>query len=146
MTNDGNLTQKLSHPKYEVKKTYQVTSELNITKSTLDTLLAGVPLEDGFMKVDEAFYPTDSKKIATVVIHSGKNHIVRRLFETLGHRDIKLDRSEYAGLTKKGLKTGEWRLLTPQEIDNLSDQEEKSIEKPKRPRNLRAKKFYARLQ
>ncbi len=146
MTNDGNLTQKLSHPKYEVKKTYQVTSELNITKSTLDTLLAGVPLEDGFMKVDEAFYPTDSKKIATVVIHSGKNHIVRRLFETLGHPDIKLDRSEYAGLTKKGLKTGEWRLLTPQEIDNLSDQEEKSIEKPKRPRNLRAKKFYARLQ
>jgi 23S rRNA pseudouridine2605 synthase len=146
MTNDGDFTQRLCHPKYEVSKTYQVHTDLNITKSTLDTLLAGVPLEDGFMKVDEAFYPTDSKKIATVVIHSGKNHIVRRLFETLGHPGIKLDRSEYAGLTKKGLKTGEWRLLTDDEIDRLSAQEEKALAKPKRPRNIRAKKFFARLQ
>lgn len=146
MTNDGDLTQRLCHPKYEVSKTYQVISELNITKATLDTLLAGVPLEDGFMKVDQAFYSTDSKKIATVVIHSGKNHIVRRLFETLGHPDIKLDRCEYAGLTKKGLKTGMWRLLTDDEIDLLYQREEKELEKPKRPRNLRAKKFFARLQ
>lgn len=154
MTNDGDLTQRLCHPKYEVSKTYQVTSESNITKATLDTLLEGVPLEDGFMKVDQAFYPTDSKKIATVIIHSGKNHIVRRLFETLGHPDIKLDRSEYAGLTKKGLKTGQWRLLTDLEIETLSGREEKKLESSfskamadkKRARNLRAKKFFARLQ
>lgn len=146
MTNDGDLTQRLCHPKYEVSKTYQVTSELPITKNTLDTLLAGVPLEDGFMKVDEATFPTLSKKVASVVIHSGKNHIVRRLFEELGHRDIKLDRTEYAGLTKKGLKTGQWRLLTDDEIGALYQNEEKDLVKPKRPRNLRAKKFFARLQ
>lgn len=146
MTNDGDLTQRLCHPKYEVSKTYQVTSELAITKNTLETLLAGVPLEDGFMKVDEAYFPSTSKKVATVVIHSGKNHIVRRLFEELGHRDIKLDRSDYAGLTKVGLKTGQWRLLSDDEVAALYQNEEKELVKPKRPRNLRAKKFYARLQ
>jgi 23S rRNA pseudouridine2605 synthase len=146
MTNDGDLTQRLCHPKYEVSKTYQVTSETLITKKTVETLLEGVPLEDGFMKVDEAFYPTSSKKIVTVVIHSGKNHIIRRLFETLGHPDIKLDRSEYAGLTKKGLKTGQWRLLSDDEVATLYDHKEKKLAQPKRPRNLRAKKFYARLQ
>lgn len=145
MTNDGDLTQRLCHPKYEVLKTYQVTSQTNISKTTLDTLLVGVPLEDGFMKVDQAFYTTDSKKIATVVIHSGKNHIVRRLFETLGHPDIKLDRSEYAGLTKKGLKTGEWRMLTTEEVEKLYSHEEKKVAKPTRLRNLKAKKFFARL-
>ncbi|MBV8661406.1 MAG: rRNA pseudouridine synthase [Candidatus Dependentiae bacterium] len=145
MTNDGELTQRLSHPKYEVSKTYQVTSKLAIAKNTLETLLAGVPLEDGFMKVDEAFYPTSSKKVATVVIHSGKNHIVRRLFETLSHPDIKLDRTIYAGLTKTGLKTGEWRLLSKEEIATLYQHKEKELAKPKKTRNLKAKKFYARL-
>ena len=145
MTNDGDLAQRLCHPKYEVSKTYQITSKTPITKNTLETLLAGVPLEDGFMKVDQAFYPTESKKIATVVIHSGKNHIVRRLFETLGHKDIKLDRSEYAGLTKIGLKVGEWRLLTDEEVIQLSIQQEKTATKPKSGRKLKAKKFYARL-
>ena len=146
MTNDGDFTQRLCHPKYEVSKTYIVSSDLNISKSTVDTLLAGVPLEDGFMKVDEAFYPTLSKKVVTVVIHSGKNHIVRRLFETLGHPGIKLDRSEYAGLTKTGLKVGTWRLLTDDEIETLSQRKAKALEKPKRPRNIKAKKFFARLQ
>ncbi len=145
MTNDGELTQRLCHPKYEVSKTYQVSSENSITKSTLETLLNGVPLEDGFMKVDEAYYPTPSKKVVTVVIHSGKNHIVRRLFEELGHPDIKLDRSAYAGLTKKGLRTGEWRHLTQEEVDASYQNEIKTLEKVKKPRNIRAKKFYARL-
>lgn len=145
MTNDGQLTQRLSHPKYEVSKTYQVISELAITKNTLETLLAGVPLEDGFMQVDEAYYSTSSKKIATVVIHSGKNHIVRRLFETLGHPDIKLDRSLYAGLTKKGLKTGQWRLLTEEEIAALYQNEEKQLPKQKKKKENKAKKYYARL-
>ncbi len=145
MTNDGELTQRLSHPKYEVSKTYIVNSALAITKKTLDTLLEGVPLEDGFMKVDEASYPSLSKKIASVSIHSGKNHIVRRLFEELGYPDIKLDRSVYAGLTKKGLRTGEWRHLTNDEVAALYHNEEKELAKVKKPRNVRAKKFFARL-
>lgn len=145
MTNDGELTQRLCHPKYEVPKTYLVSSELAITKATLDTLLAGVPLEDGFMKVDDACYPTLSKKIVNVSIHSGKNHIVRRLFEEMGHPDIKLDRSAYAGLTKKGIRTGEWRHLTTQEVEALYQNEAKELEKPKKKKENRAKKYYARL-
>lgn len=148
MTNDGELTQRLSHPKYEVSKTYVVHSELAITKKTLDSLLEGIELEDGFMKVDAASYPTLSKKMASVTIHSGKNHIVRRLFEELGYPDIKLDRSVYAGLTKQGLRTGEWRHLTAQEIDALYNNqipEKKETKKPKTARQLKAKKFYARL-
>lgn len=145
MTNDGDLTQRLAHPKYEVPKIYQVTSKLPITKSTLDTLLAGVPLEDGFMKVDEAYYTTaSSKKIVNIAIHSGKNHIVRRLFEELGHLDIKLDRFSYAGLTKDKLRTGDWRHLTSQEVELLYQYEEKEIMKEKKKVN-RDKKYYARL-
>lgn len=152
MTNDGDLTQRLSHPKYEVSKTYQVSSENPISKSTLDTLLAGVPLEDGFMKVDEAFYPTESKRIVNVSIHSGKNHIVRRLFEELGHPDIKLDRFSYAGLTKNKLRSGEWRHLTSQEIETLyqgnKHQEIEDVKKEvikKKNKALKAKKYFARL-
>jgi len=107
MTNDGDLTQRLSHPKYEVSKIYQVTSETTISKNILETLLTGVSLEDGFMKVDEAYYPTESKKIVNVS------------FEKLGHPDIKLDRFSYAGLTKNKLRTGEWRLLTNHEVEEL---------------------------
>jgi len=152
MTNDGDLTQRLSHPKYEISKMYQVTSETAISKNTLETLLAGVPLEDGFMKVDEAYYPTTSKKIINVSIHSGKNHIVRRLLEELGHPDIKLDRFSYAGLTKNKLKTGEWRILTPQEIKALyQDDKHETIEqeiennKIKQMKKNRTKKYYQRL-
>ena len=145
MTNDGELTQRLCHPKYEVSKTYLVSSELAITKATLDTLLAGVPLEDGFMKVDDACYPTLSKKVVNVSIHSGKNHIVRRLFEEMGHPDIKLDRSAYAGLTKKGIRAGEWRHLTTEEVAALYQNEIKELEKPKKKKESRAKKYYARL-
>jgi len=145
MTNDGDLTQRLAHPKFEVSKTYQVSSINSITKKTLDTLVSGVPLEDGFMKVDEAYFPTPSKKTATIVIHSGKNHVVRRLFEEMGHPDIKLDRSAYAGLTKKGLRTSEWRRLTKDEIATFYKQESKDLEKPKKKKVNRAKKYYGRL-
>lgn len=149
MTNDGDLTQRLSHPKYEVSKTYMVHSELAITKKTLDTLLAGVELEDGFMKIDTALYPTTSKKMVSVSIHSGRNHIVRRLFKELGYETIKLDRSHYAGLTKQGLRTSEWRHLTEQEVATLYGSAEKTEttlgEKKKTARQLKAKKFYARL-
>lgn len=145
MTNDGDLTQRLAHPKFEVKKIYQVTSlDFNITQKNIDRLLAGIELSDGFMKVDEAYYPTDSKKVVCVALHSGKNQIVRRLFKAIGFDDIKLDRTNYAGLTKEHLPVGAWRTLTKQEVQNLYEVETKEIiKKPKK--NLRAKKYYARL-
>lgn len=146
MTNDGQLAQQLSHPKYEVVKTYQVSSKTLITKKTVDALLEGIELEDGFMKVNEAYYPTSSKKLVTVSITSGKNRIIRRLFEHLGYEDIKLDRSDYAGLTKKNLRTGQWRHLTEQEVAQLyANHQEKIVEKPKAKKVSRAKKYYARL-
>jgi|GEM_PF-824989 len=119
MTNDGELTQRLSHPKFEVEKTYKVTSEFIITKKNIDSLLEGVLLQDGMMKVDQAFYPTDSKRTVGVTIHSGKNHIIRRLFEEIGHRDIKLDRSSYAGLSKREIAIGGWRHLSKHEVSIL---------------------------
>lgn len=120
MTNDGNLTHKLSHPKYGIEKTYKITSDYVISKKTVDQLLQGIQLEDGFMKVDAAFYPLETKKIVCVTIHSGKNQIVRRLFKALGYDDIKLDRCNYAGLTKTGLEIGDWRHLTKQEVFALT--------------------------
>ncbi|MBP6869483.1 rRNA pseudouridine synthase [Candidatus Babeliales bacterium] len=147
MTNDGDLTQRLAHPKFEVRKVYQVTSsDFNITQKNIDQLLAGIELSDGFMKVDEAHYPTDSKRVLSITIHSGKNQIVRRLFKALGFDDIKLDRTNYAGLTKEHLAVGAWRHLTKQEVTNLYEVETKEIlKKEKKPRNIKAKKYYARL-
>lgn len=145
MTNDGILTQRLAHPKFEVKKIYQVTSsDFNITQKNIDRLLTGIELSDGFMKIDEAYYPTDSKKVVCVALHSGKNQIVRRLFKAIGFDDIKLDRINYAGLTQEYLPVGSWRNLTQQEIQNLYKVETKEITK-KSKKNIRAKKYYARL-
>lgn len=145
MTNDGELTQRLAHPKFEVKKIYQVTSlDFTITQKNVDQLLKGIELSDGFMKVDEAYYPTDSKKTVCIAIHSGKNQIVRRLFKALGFADIKLDRINYAGLTQQQLPIGAWRHLTKEEITNLYTTKTQEIIK-KAKKNNRAKKYYARL-
>jgi len=153
MTNDGDLTQRLSHPKYEVQKIYKVTSnDFNISQKSIEKLLEGITLEDGFMKVDEAYYPTESKKVVCIAIHSGKNQIVRRLFKELGYDDIKLDRINYAGLTKKDLPVGAWRHLTKQEVTALYQQDkhealefEKKETSKKKQKTARAKKYYARL-
>jgi len=120
MTNDGGLAQRLSHPKFEVEKEYKVTSEFIITKKNIEDLLSGIELEDGIMKADKAYYGADSKRVVHIVIHSGKNHIVRRLFEALGHDKIKLDRCGYAGLTKRELPVGKWRHLSKHEVSLLS--------------------------
>ncbi len=118
LTNDGELTQKLSHPKNEIRKIYKVTLDKNVTKEDFNKIKEGVILEDGPAPVDQLEY-LDTKKEIGLEIHSGKNRIVRRIFESLGYQVEKLDRVMYAGLTKKNILRGKWRFLTKQEVINL---------------------------
>lgn len=121
MTNDGDLSQKLAHPKYNVTKVYQVTTDRSIRKKDVFTLLRGVALDDGFMKADDIHFPSLKKNIVCIAIHSGKNHIVKRLFKHLHYQVTKLDRINYAGLTKLGIQQGQWRHLTSEEITQLQN-------------------------
>ena len=117
LTNDGDLASKLTHPKYKVKKVYEVRTAQNVTEEMLNSMLNGIELEDGFMKLDSVtFIDPQSKKDLAVEIHSGKNRIVRRIFEQLGLEIVKLDRVYFAGLTKKTLARGKWRFMTPKEV------------------------------
>jgi 23S rRNA pseudouridine2605 synthase len=118
LTNDGDLAQKLSHPKYEIRKVYQVTTDKDVTLDDFNKIVEGVTLEDGPIKVDAIEY-LNAKNELGLEIHSGKNRIVRRIFESLGYNVDKLDRVMYAGLTKKNLLRGKWRFLTKQEVINL---------------------------
>lgn len=119
ITNDGDLAQKLSHPSYDSKKIYQVTLTEPLTKRDFDYIAEGnVKLEDGLAPVDALAY-LDKKNEIGIEIHSGKNRIVRRIFESLGYVVEKLDRVVYAGLTKKNVSRGKWRFLTEKEIINL---------------------------
>ncbi len=120
LTNDGDLASKLTHPKYLKKKIYHVHCDKNVTKADLDQIAAGITLEDGEIHADAISYAseTDKKQIG-IEIHSGKNRIVRRIFESLGYKVVKLDRVYFAGLTKKGLKRGDWRYLTEMEVNML---------------------------
>ena len=120
LTNDGDLASKLTHPKYLKKKIYHVYCDKNVTKADLDQIAAGVTLDDGEIHADDINYASDTDKSQVgIEIHSGKNRIVRRIFESLGYRVIKLDRVYFAGLTKKGLRRGDWRYLTEQEVNML---------------------------
>ncbi|MEZ4886230.1 MAG: pseudouridine synthase [Chitinophagales bacterium] len=116
LTNDGSLAQHLSHPKSEVRKIYHVFLETALSKNHLTQMLAGITLEDGEIKVDGASYMSDNKKEIGVQIHSGRNRIVRRIFEHFGYKITKLDRVIYGGLTKKNLPRGKWRFLTAKEV------------------------------
>lgn len=120
-TNDGELAKKLTHPKHNVKKLYHVQLDKNVKAEDLKQLVEGVELEDGVMAADVVSYVGDGKEKREVgiEIHSGKNRVVRRLFEALGYKVLKLDRVVFAGLTKKDLPRGRWRTLTEQEINNL---------------------------
>ncbi len=118
LTNDGELAQKLSHPKYNIKKVYQVTLDKVLTKAHFDKIMAGLTLEDGEIKVDDLAYLEKKNEIG-IEIHSGRNRIVRRIFEHLGYSVEKLDRVVYAGLTKKNIPRGKWRFLNKQEIINM---------------------------
>ena len=120
LTNDGDLASKLTHPKYLKKKVYHVYCDKNVTKADLDQIAAGVTLDDGDIHADSISYASETDRSQVgIEIHSGKNRIVRRIFESLGYRVIKLDRVYFAGLTKKGLRRGDWRYLTEMEVNML---------------------------
>ena len=120
LTNDGDLASKLTHPKFLKKKIYHVHLDKNLTKADMEQIAAGIQLEDGEIHADEISYTDEFKKNQVgIEIHSGKNRIVRRIFESLGYKVIKLDRVFFAGLTKKGLRRGDWRYLTEVEVNYL---------------------------
>ncbi len=120
-TNDGNLAKKLMHPKSNIKKIYHVVLDKNLTSRDMKKIAEGLDLEDGFIQVDQIAYVADAKdkKEVGVELHSGKNRIVRRIFEHLGYKVKKLDRVFFAGLTKKDLPRGKWRFLSPKEVRML---------------------------
>ena len=118
-TNDGDLAKKLTHPSYNKMKVYQVRLDKNITKADITKLLEGITLEDGLISADNIQVSETNKNEIGVEIHSGRNRIIRRMFEHLGYKVAKLDRVYFAGLTKKGLRRGQYRVLTPKEIEML---------------------------
>ena len=120
LTNDGDLASKLTHPKFLKKKVYHVHLDKNLTSHDMDQIREGITLEDGEIKADAVEYADEHDKSQVgIEIHSGKNRIVRRIFESLGYRVTKLDRVQFAGLTKKNLRRGDWRFLTEKEVDML---------------------------
>ena len=120
LTNDGDMASKLTHPKFLKKKVYHVFLDKNVTANDMRQIAEGISLDDGEIKADaiEYAHDTDKKQIG-IEIHSGRNRIVRRIFEHLGYRVQKLDRVQFAGLTKKNLRRGDWRFLTEKEVDML---------------------------
>jgi len=120
LTNDGDMASKLTHPKFLKKKIYHVYLDHNVTAHDMQRIAEGVMLDDGEIKADAIEYadPVDKKQVG-IEIHSGKNRIVRRIFESLGYKVTKLDRVQFAGLTKKNLRRGDWRFLTEEEVDRL---------------------------
>ncbi|MDR2893970.1 MAG: pseudouridine synthase [Alistipes sp.] len=120
LTNDGDLTEKLTHPSHNKKKVYQVTLEHPLTNADLQKARDGIDLDDGVIIPDAVdFVKPDNRKEVGIEIHSGRNRIVRRIFEELGYGVHKLDRVYFAGLTKKNLKRGQWRFLTDKEVAML---------------------------
>ena len=120
LTNDGDMASKLTHPKFLKKKVYRVFLDKNVAMTDLQKIAEGIELEDGEVHADAIEYASeeDHNQVG-IEIHSGKNRIVRRIFESLGYRVIRLDRVQFAGLTKKNLRRGDWRFLTEQEVDML---------------------------
>ena len=120
LTNDGDLASKLAHPKFLKKKVYHVFLDKEVTEHDLQQIASGITLEDGEVHADAIEYANDKDKTQVgIEIHSGKNRIVRRIFESLGYRVVRLDRVQFAGLTKKNLRRGDWRFLTEKEVDML---------------------------
>ena len=119
ITNDGDMTRLLTHPSSQKRKVYQVSLDKALTRADMDKILEGIVLEDGEIAADDISYVKENKKEVGIEIHSGRNRIVRRIFESLGYTVKKLDRVYFAGLTKKGLKRGSWRFLTPLEVSCL---------------------------
>ncbi|MDR0560816.1 MAG: rRNA pseudouridine synthase [Prevotellaceae bacterium] len=118
-TNDGDLAKQLTHPSHNKMKIYNIRLDKNIAKQDVETLLTGIELEDGVAIADDVYVSDDNKAELGIEIHSGKNRVIRRMFEYLGYEVVKLDRVYFAGLTKKGLQRGQYRILTPKEISIL---------------------------
>ncbi len=120
LTNDGELASKLTHPTFMKKKIYHVYLDRNVTAADIRQIAEGITLEDGEIAADAIDYASDTdKKQVGIEIHSGRNRIVRRIFESLGYHVVKLDRVYFAGLTKKNVKRGDWRFLTEEEVNML---------------------------
>lgn len=120
LTNDGEIAERLTHPSYDKKKIYQVSLDRELSEEDYHKILEGISLTDGDVKADELeFIDANDRRKIGIEIHSGKNRIVRRIFDSLGYTVKALDRVYFAGLTKKGLKKGEWRYLTEGEINIL---------------------------
>src|SRR5574344_1794276 len=120
LTNDGDLASKLTHPKFLKKKVYHAYLDKNVAAQDLQKIVDGIELEDGEIHADAIEYADESDKSQVgIEIHSGKNRIVRRIFESLGYRVVKLDRVQFAGIKKKNLRRGDWRFLTEQEVEML---------------------------
>ncbi len=119
ITNDGDLTKQLTHPAYNKRKVYQVTLNKPMTHADMQRILEGIELEDGPIRADDIDFAGKSPREVGIEIHSGKNRIVRRIFEHLGYSVLRLDRVYFAGLTKKKLKRGQWRFLSDQEVAML---------------------------
>lgn len=132
LTNDGELAQKLTHPSYEIKKIYEVTLSKELSKKDFEKIINGLTLEDGFIKPDAlSFTETNDRKIIGIEIHSGRNRIVRRIFEHLGYTVEKLDRVLFANLTKKNVNRGKWRMLTEKEVRLLKYMNKSFVKKIK---------------
>jgi 23S rRNA pseudouridine2605 synthase len=132
LTNDGELAQKLTHPSFEIKKIYEVTLDKPVIKKDLESIMTGITLEDGFVQADAVGYADDkNKNIVGIEIHSGRNRIVRRIFEHLGY-DVKgLDRVMFANLTKKNVDRGKWRFLNEKEVRLLKFMNKSFVRKTK---------------
>ncbi len=120
LTNDGDMASKLTHPQYLKKKIYHVYLDKNVTAADMRQIAEGITLDDGEIHADAIEYASETdKKQVGIEIHSGRNRIVRRIFEHFGYRVVKLDRVFFAGLTKKNLRRGDWRYLTEKEVNML---------------------------
>ena len=120
LTNDGDMASRLTHPQFLKKKIYHVYTDKNVTAADMRQIAEGITLEDGEIHADAIEYASDTdKKQVGIEIHSGRNRIVRRIFESLGYRVMKLDRVYFAGLTKKNVRRGDWRFLTEKEVEML---------------------------
>ncbi len=122
LTNDGDLANLLSHPSHQVYKVYEATVQPGLSASAIAKIRAGILLDDGLIEVDELeIIPGTKNTVVGILLHSGRNRIVRRIFDHLGYEVKKLDRISYAGLTKKSLSSGSWRYLTMQEVQDLKN-------------------------
>ncbi|MPL87661.1 Ribosomal large subunit pseudouridine synthase B [bioreactor metagenome] len=119
LTNDGEMADKLTHPSYNRKKIYHVVLDKNLSKPHFDQILEGLELEDGEIHADSLSYVDEDNSQVGLEIHSGRNRVVRRIFEHLGYKVKRLDRVYFAGLTKKNLRRGQWRFLTENEVSML---------------------------